>query len=74
MDETGHLAALFVTECAEKRATIISLGRQTCPVHITIANPHPVSPGATVHSFRPSDVPRVNLRVSFVQRRAFLFG
>ena len=38
MDETGHLAALFVTECAEKRATIISLGRQTCPVHITIAN------------------------------------
>ena len=39
IDETGHLAALFVKECAEQCATIIP-GRQTRPVDITIANLH----------------------------------
>jgi len=37
LDETGHLAALFVKECAEVSATIIP-GRQTRPTNITIAN------------------------------------
>ena len=43
IDETGHLAALFVKECAE-RPTIIIPGRQTRPVNITIANLHHAPP------------------------------
>jgi len=43
IDETGHLAAVFVKECAGKPATLIS-DRESHPVNITIANLHHTPP------------------------------